>query len=472
MKDVAGCGMAPGARVDFQLIQDRLRQPTGEELARLHSIAHVALQRLADALLQPMTLLAAVVWLLNGSFEDVAIITVVASASYALGSVVMPFALARVEDIRLVLLGAASVRAAAAGIIAMIGWQASRFSPGGFVSLLVIAILFYQVSSAINVSRNPRSTIADEDQPTSPRARQVIGASAAIIGGLTAWQALGNDRLTFPTSAGWVIALGGIAALASLWFQVTAPIRRIDLLNKPPVAERLDVIRVLRSPNIRRYLWVRLLFGLATLADPFLIIFGLMYMNLDIEYVGAIMLTIVLSQVTGGVIWTFFREFRGTRLSIQMAALLRLFGIALALGVPFIADSDWYNERFDSPAAGSWAFVTVFFLLGIAQSTYIRNEQPYALRQMRDISLYPATTLLLNLTLVITAFAALVGAWIIRIWSIDALLVIAAALAFVSLMSTALLQGRRKLKRRFLEPELRGARKPVRRRPRRRRKRR
>lgn len=458
--------------MELTSIQERLRQPTAEELARWHSMVHVALQRLADALLQPMTLLAAVVWLLNGSVDDVAVITVVASASYALGSVVMPYALARVEDVRLVLLGAAAVRAAAAAVIAMIGWQADNFEPREFVSLLVIAILFYQVSSAINVSRNPRSTIADEDQPTSPRSRQVIGATAAVIGGFAAWQTLDNDALSFPTSAGWVIALGGIAALASLWFQVTAPVRRIDLVNKPPVAERLDIIRVLRTPAIRRYLGVRLLFGLATVADPFLIIFGLMRMNLDIGYVGAIVFVTVLAQVTGGVVWTFFREFRGTRRSIQVAALLRLFGIALAVGVPFVADSGWYADRFDSPAAGSWTFVLVFFLLGIAQTTYIRNEQPYAMRLMRDISLYPATNLLLNLTLVVTAFAAFIGAWIITTWSIETLLLVAAGLAFVALMSTAMLQGRRKLKRRFLEPELRGARKPIRRRPARRKRRR
>lgn len=454
-------------------IQQRLRQPTGEELARLHSIAHVALQRLADATLQPMTILAALVWLLNGSFEDVAVITVVASASYALGSVVMPYALSRVEDIRLVLLGASTVRAAAAAIIAMIGWQASRLSPGNFVSLLVIAILFYQVSSAINVSRNPRSTIADEDQPTSPGARRVIGASAAILGGITAWQTLGNDTLSFPSSAGWAIALGGVAALAAVWFQVTAPVRHIDLVNKPPVAERLEVIDVLRSGNVRRYLVVRLLFGLATLADPFLVIFGLIHMDLDIGYVGAIVLVIVLAQVTGGIVWTFFREFRGTRRSLQVAALLRLLGISLAIGIPFVADSSWYVERFGSGSVGAWAFVLVFFVLGIAQTTYIRNEQPYALRLVRDPALYPATILLLNLTLVLTAFAALIGAWVIAVWSIETLLIVAAALSFVALISTATLQGqRRKLRRRFLEPELRGQRKPIRRRPRRRRRRR
>lgn len=452
-------------------IQQRLRQPTGEELARIHSIAHVALQRMADALLQPMTLLAAVVWLLNGSYEDVAMITVVASASYAFGSVIMPYILQRVEDIRLVLLGASSVRAASAAVIMLLGWQASRFDPGDFVTLLVIAILFYQISSAINVSRNPRSTIADEDQPTSPRSRQAIGATAAILAGFTAWRALSNTSLVFPSSVGWVIALGGMASLASVWFQVTAPVRRIDLLNKPPVATRLQVIRALQSANMRRYLIVRLLFGVATLADPFLIIFGLMHMRLDIGYVGAIMLVVVLSQVVGGVVWTFFREYRGTRRSIQIAALLRLIGIALAIGVPFITDSEWYANNFDTPAVGSWAFVMVFFLLGIGQSTYIRNEQPYALRQMQELQLYPAISLLLNLSLVITAFAAFIGAAIIRASSINALLVIAAVLAFVALMSTGLMQGRRRApKRRYLEPELRGPRKPIRRRtPRRRR---
>jgi membrane protein implicated in regulation of membrane protease activity len=113
----------------------------------------------------------------------------------------------------------------------------------------------------------------------------------------------------------------------------------------------------------------------------------------------------------------------------------------------------------------------VFFLLGVAQSTYIRNEQPYALRQVHDNSLYPATSLLLNASLVITAFAALVGAAIISATSIDTLLLVAATLSFVALISTALLQGHRKLRRRYLEPELRGPRKPVRRRPQRRKKR-
>src|SRR5690606_19054477 len=113
----------------------------------------------------------------------------------------------------------------------------------------------------------------------------------------------------------------------------------VDLLYKPPVATRLEVIRVLQQPAMRRYLYVRLLFGLATLADPFLIIFGLMHMDLDIGYVGAIMLVIVLAQVTGGVVWTPFRAYRGARLSILLPALRRLAAIGLAVGVPFIAGS-------------------------------------------------------------------------------------------------------------------------------------
>ncbi len=92
---------------------------------------------------------------------------------------------------------------------------------------------------------------------------------------------------------------------------------------------------------------------------------------------------------------------------------------------------------------------------------------------MQDISLYPATSLLLNGTLVITAFAAFLGAAIIRASSIETLLLVAAGLALIALMSTTALHGRRRrLRRRFLEPELRGRRKPIRRRPKRRKRRR
>lgn len=444
------------------LVDWRPQPLTGKDIARIHSIAAVALQRLADALLQPITMLAAIIWLLNGSFADIAIITVVASASMALGSIVMPYALSLVEDVRLVILGANVVRAASASLIAILGWRAATLDRSDFVSLLIISVLFYEIGSAVNVTTNPRSTIANVDQPTSIRTRQIAGAAAGILGGLIAWRTFSNTDLLFPRSAGWLLALGGIASVAAVWFQITAPIRQHVLRHKPSLVSSHEVRALLDTGNVRRFLFFRLLFGFADLADPFLIVYGIMAMGLNLSYVGAIILVLALSQVAGGIIWTVFKQARGSRRSMQIAAMLRLAGITLAIGMPIVTSSSAYADQFSSRAPGSWMFVLAFALLGLGQSTYLRNEQAYAKRISQDESLYPAAIMLTNFTLLLTSSAALIGVWIISAWSLETAMVTAALVSFIALLASGVLVGPRTLRRRALSPTLRGPRKPLR----------
>lgn len=440
---------------------DLIRAPTAEELARLHSWTHVCLQRLVDAILQPFTFLAAVVWLFGGSYADVAVIAAAAAMSYALGSVIMPFALARVDDIRLVLLGASLVRAVAVAIIALVGWRAPKMEGEHVVIWLVIGLLFYQVSSAANVSRNPRSFIANQDQPTSARSRQVLGAIAAALGGTIAWRALGNENFSFEQSAGVLLFLAGIAGLGTVWFQITAPVRYRDLHQKLPVPSWADVETVLRTPEVRRYLGVRLIFGLATLADPFLIIFGIHHLKLNLWYIGATMLAVVSAQVVGGGIWTFFGEMPGSRKAIQLSVALRFFALTLAVAVPFIGSSTWYATTFESRSMASWLYVGVFFLIGLSQNTFSRNEQHYVMNRLRDGRLFPAMDMVLNVLLVVTALMPLVAVPLINATSLRMTISIATALAFVAFLSTAFLVARKRLPRRHLTPGLRGKVKPV-----------
>jgi len=421
----------------------------------------VFLQRLVDAVLQPATFLAAAVWLFGGTYADVAVIAVAAAMSYALGSVVMPFALARVDDIRLVLLGASMVRAVASAIIAIVGWKSSSMDGEHVVLWLVVGLLFYQVSSATNVSRNPRSFIANQDQPTSARSRQVVGALAGALGGLVAWRALGNSNLSFEDAAGMLLFLGGVASLGSVWFQVTAPVRYQDLHQKLPIPAWRDIETVLRTSEIRRYLFVRLVFGLATLADPFVIIYGINQLRLNLWYVGATMVAVVVAQVVGGALWTFFGDMPGSRTAIQLAAVLRFGALTLALAIPFLGTSSWYRSSFDSPAVASWLFVAVFFLIGLSQNTFSRNEQHYAMNRLRDGRLFPAMDMVLNVALILTALTPILAVVLINLTSLRMTISIAAALALVAFLGTAFLVARKRLPRRHLTPGLRGPLKPV-----------
>ncbi len=440
---------------------DLLRAPTAEEIARLHSWTQVFLQRLVDAILQPFTFLAAVVWLFGGTYADVAVIAAAAAMSYALGSVVMPFALAKVDDIRLVLLGASLVRALASAIIAIVGWRSSKLEGDEVVLWLVIGLLFYQVSSAANVSRNPRSFIANQDQPTSARSRQVFGALAGALGGIVAWRTLGNQSFSFEDAAGILLFLGGAASLGSVWFQITAPVRYQDLHQKLPIPAWRDIETVLQTGEIRRYILVRSMFGLATLADPFLIIYGISQLRLNLWYIGAAMVAVVLAQVVGGALWTFFGDMPGSRKAIQLAAVLRFGALTLALAVPFVGTSSWYRSTFDTQAPASWMFVAVFFLIGLSQNTFSRNEQHYAMNRLRDGRLFPAMDMVLNIALILTALTPILGVFLIESTSLRMTIAIAAGIAFVAFISTAFLIARKRLRRKHLTPGLRGPVKPV-----------
>lgn len=441
--------------------------PTRLQMVKIHSILIVALQRLADILLQPMTLLAATIWLLNGSYTDIALIAVVASTSHALGSVVMPIALSLIDDVRVVLLGVNMVRAAAAALIAIAGWRATDLQARDLVALLVIAVIIYQVGSAVDIGSNPRAARASTDDPTTPFARQAAGALAAILGGLVAYRALGNSNLPFPSAFGWLLVLGGIASVATVWFQITRPLRHHIAQGQLAMVSRDEVTTLLNSGTMRRFLIFRLIIGFASLADPFLIVWGINEMSLGPKYIGSIVLAMALAQVAGGVIWTAFRREQGSQRSLQIAAILRLGAIVLAITVPLMARSEWYSRTFSSQAAGSWTFVLVFVLIGLGQSTWLRNEQRYAIRIAGDDSLRPAAILLTNLTLILTALSALIGAWIIRGSSMETALIVAAALSFIALIASGVLAGRRRRYHR-LQPELRGTRKPIRQRKRRR----
>jgi MFS family permease len=183
------------------------------------------------------------------------------------------------------------------------------------------------------------------------------------------------------------------------------------------LVDRRALGATLRSRPMRRYLAFRLILGLSTLADPFIIVFGLSEMGLQPRYVGGSILVFALAQVGGGVVWPLLLDTRGSRLPLQFAALLRLTAVTLAVMVPGVARSSAYLERYDSPAVASWAFVATFALLGLARSAHDPSEHRY----LEDITTSPtlqrAAIVATNVILTLTAGAALIGAFVALIAS-------------------------------------------------------
>jgi MFS family permease len=126
-----------------------------------------------------------------------------------------------------------------------------------------------------------------------------------------------------------------------------------------------------------------------------------------------------------------------------MATLLRLIAVSLAVIVPGVARSTAYQDRYDSPAVASWAFVAAFALLGLARSAHDPSEQQYLEDMTITPSLQRAAIMATNVVLVFAAGAALIGAVLVDRYSLETTLILAAAVSFVALIASGtLFEGR------------------------------
>jgi uncharacterized membrane protein len=306
----------------------------------------------------------------------------------------------------------------------------------------VLAFLAYQVASAINAQAAHALVTGDRQPPMSRRGltdRRLGGALAAIVAALVAWSVFSVGDITLSRAAGWVLMLAGLAVVAATWFQLTLPgLPRLQRSLPAPFVEG-TFISTLRSVPMRRFLVFRLLLGVSTLADPFIIVYALSEMSLDMRYLGGSILAYALALIVGEIAWTALMGAKHARRPLQVAALLRLAALPLALVLPGIATSTPYQERFDSPAIVSWAFVGVFALMGLARSAHDQAEQHY----LSDITTDPphqrAAIMITNLLLTLTAAAALVGAALANRYSLATALVVAATAAFFALLASGFL---------------------------------
>jgi hypothetical protein len=422
------------------VFRSRSRRHPG--VAYTHALLTGALQSLADVLLQPALLLAATIWLLNGSTDTIAVVAVAAAAPWALCAILVPFLQLVAETIPAIALISGLVRAASAALIAFLGWRATSISGADLVILLTLAYLGYQLSSAVSAQVFHgllAGTTLTTERVRTLRDRRVAGAATAVIGGLIAWRVFAADAISLPRAAGWLLMLAGMAVVAATWFQLTTPGMFRARRTTYPSLGGGTIAATLRTRPVRRYIVFRLLLGLSTLADPFIIVYGLSGMNLHIRYIGGAILLSALAQMAGGVLWPLLLATRGSRRPLQIASLLRLAALALAVAMPQVATSQAYIDRFDTPALASWAFIATFALLGLVRSAHDQTEQQYLADVVPEPSPHMAAIMATNILLVLTSGAALLGAFLIDRSSLDTTLTIAAVISFAALLASGLL---------------------------------
>jgi MFS family permease len=226
----------------------------------------------------------------------------------------------------------------------------------GFLLGLLLNALFTGVSS-LPFWEVVAKTTPPEKRAALFSARNLVGGLLAFLAGFLVREVLALP-LPFPLPYALLFALGALAfGLGWHLFGLT------DEPEEAPNETRLDLKAPLRRPGFRRYLRVRLLLGLAGMAEPFYAVYAVRVLGKR-EELGLYLAFYALAFTLSHLLWARRAE-RGSKRVLLAGAFLGLLAPLLAMALP------------------SGAFGLVFLLqgaylaaLGLATTTYLLNLAP------------------------------------------------------------------------------------------------
>ena len=331
-----------------------------------------ALAALADGILLPLLLPVVFVSALTDSYLAIAAVPAIAGGLWAVpqlaaGSMIrgrgrkLPWAT-----------GAAIVRAATIGLLAVVGFRAERLSDDELLRAFFICYLSYTVAAGLAAALGDE--VARRSLPAGRgealfRVRGLWGGGLAFLAGLAAARTLGDAGPGFPDNVARLFALAATALGSAVLLQ--ALIREPGRLGAmgSAVAPRFSLdawLEPLTNPTVRRFLTVRLVLALAAIADPFYVVYGLRELDLELTAIGYFLAALVGARLLAGPLWSFGLRRRGSRTVLQLAGLCRLLVPLVALLLPYLAETELYRERVTDARVTSALFGLVFAVYGLA----------------------------------------------------------------------------------------------------------
>ena len=350
-------------------------------------VAIAALNGFADALLLPVVIVAALVARVSDSNQLVALIPVVAALSWALPGAIAGSAIAnRMQTVALAVIGAGA-RAFAMGLLALVG--AGR-ADGTARQLLTAFFILY----AIVGCTSGFATLAGQRLPGRI-------ATNGVRGRLVRWQALATVIATvlaallarrilvhgpiFPRQYLYLffvsfIALVGVVLLTAA---LTERAARVPTVPRPALAALRAAPDLLRLTAYRNYLIFRSIALVATLAEPFYVVYALRSFHVTSDMIGTYAIAVIGTRAVTIYLWRTVARIGGTKLLLQLAALCRALAAVIAIGLPVLFETVPIADHFASDLSRARSFIVVFVCIGaamganaVAQSGFLLDILP------------------------------------------------------------------------------------------------
>lgn len=397
-------------------------------------VAAAGLGGFADTLLLPSVVVAAFVARVGGGYDLVALVPVVGAVAWWLPGLIAGHAVA--HHARVVPLAAAATLlwAILAGGVALFAGSRLDDTAAGLLAAFFAAYTLAAIAGGFALlvgERLPGRVTTDETRGTWVRGRGVATLGATVLAALVARQLLVDG------TPGSFLALFAYAALALCVAAACtlALVERIAPAAPPPglrIAPELP-----RLSAYPRYLAFRIVALLATVAEPFYVVYALRELNAVPDTLGTYLVAVVVARAVALTVGRFLARITGTRFIVQLGVLCRVLAAAAAIALPALWDTALLAPSFLTDAARAGSFTLTFVLLGVAMGANTAGGG-YLLDLLPPFT-YPSVVARTNTILAVLSLALLGGGTLAQRYGITAVFVAALGFGLLALLVSGVL---------------------------------
>ena len=349
-------------RPELRAAELRRNLPIGVMIATLNGFA--------DALLLPAVVIAAFVARVSDSNKLVALVPIVAALAWGLPGAVAGSAIAnRMQTVALATISAA-VRALAMGLLAFVA--ADRANGSARRLLVTFFVLYAVVGCASGFAmlvgqRLPGRVTTNGLRGRLVRWQALVSAGASIIAALLVRRILVHGPV-FPREYLYLFFVAFLALIGVTLLTVALAERsgRVPTVPRPPLAGLRAAPELLRLPAYRRYLIFRIIALIATLAEPFYVVYALRSFNVSGEMIGVYTIAVIATRAVTIYLWRSLARITGTRLLLQLGALCRALAAVIAIGLPVLFETEPIASHFMTDLSRARIFIAAFVCIGAA----------------------------------------------------------------------------------------------------------
>jgi hypothetical protein len=414
-------------------------------------VAIAALSGFADALLLPAVVVAALIARVSNSNILVALVPVVAALSWALPGAILGSAIANRTRIIPLAVTSATVRALAMGVLAFAG--AARANGSAKRLLIIFFVLYGMVGCASGVAtlvgqRLPGRIATNGVRGRLVRWQALAGTGASVLAALLVRRILVHGPI-FPRDYLYLFFIACIALLgvALLTVALTERANRVPVAPRPPLAGLRAGPALLRLPAYRRYLTFRVVALIATLAEPFFVVYALRTFALSADMIGIYAIAVIATRAVTIYLWRGLARIAGTKLLLQLGALCRALAAFIAIGLPVLFETEPIAGHFTSDLSRARAFIAIFVCIGAAMGANAIAQSGFLL-DILPPNAYADGVGFTNGVLALWSVALIAGGLIVDHNSFRALFIVAFVLGLLTVLVGGILrEPRRPLRR-------------------------